>query len=140
MKKLSLEKYMLREDFDYIDNPKYINGFYKYVWENPDDIEASAEVKQDVVRFIDLGYYVILGEDWKKQWLVYGYDGESFFVVELKSKSESCERQETLKMLLENSGFFEGNRQDMYLRIRPVKCNLYEKKKWSVFRFGKRKC
>ena len=70
--------------------------------------------------FIDQGFMILTGEDWGQEVIICGYDTEKrhIFVEDWKEKHEN---KGTLNWIVGKIQFFEGNRLDQYLRLRPVK-------------------
>lgn len=117
-----------------IDNPEYINGFYKYLIMDSSSKDLATDVYKDIKKFIDCGYLVIVGEDWGEELIIYGYELESEREIFYYRIGDKEGKKESLLTLLTNVGFFSNNRIDKYLRLRPIKENTVKRKKIKFFK------
>lgn len=110
----------------YEDLCVFSHGFFKYYFGEEDVTVPMREVVRDIKHFIDAGYYILIGEDWGKRSIIYGYEEETVCImgtVEEENKIQIFLHEENIREFLEKSGFFEGKRRDEYLRLRTLKEN-----------------
>lgn len=110
----------------YEDLSVFSHGFFKYYFGADDVADSIGEVARDIKNFIDLGYYILIGEDWGKRSVIYGYEEELVCVmgtVEEENGIRLFLYEENIYELLKKAGFFEGKRRDEYLRLRTLKEN-----------------
>lgn len=110
----------------YEDLCVFSHGFFKYYFGEKNVSDPIEEVVRDIKNFIDGGYYILIGEDWGKRSVIYGYEGDTVCVMGTTEDVQGTKLllyEETVDELLKKSGFFKGKRRDDYLRLRTLKEN-----------------
>lgn len=135
-----IRKRRIKEIPFYEDLSVFSHGFFKYYFGGKDVTDSLEEVFRDIKNFIDAGYYILIGEDWGKRSIIYGYEEEMVCVMGTAEEDEAriFLYEEKIGELLKKSGFFEGKRRDEYLRLRTLKENpAFSDEKGGVIGFLK---